>query len=152
MEPAGHAPPMPAAGQPSWVLVCDDTPSIRLLIRINLELAGYEVLEASDGEAALALLRRHLDHLPSVVIVDAQMAPRDGWWVAAEIRTTPALARLPVVMVTAALQQHEKQRSVAAGMDAFVGKPFDPDHLVELVGRLASRGRAEGSSPTPREP
>ncbi len=140
MEPGATASPVPAGGT-GWVLVCDDTVSIRLLIRINLELAGFEVLEATDGESALALLRRHRDRLPSVLILDAQMRPMDGWGAIAEIRADPDLSDLPVVMVTAALQQHEKERSVTAGVDAFVAKPFEPEELVELVAGLAASGR-----------
>jgi CheY-like chemotaxis protein len=132
---------VPPAESGGWVLVCDDTVSIRLLIRINLELAGFEVLEAVDGESALALLRRHVDQLPAVLILDAQMRPMDGWDAVAEIRGDPALRDLPVVMVTAALQQHEQERSVAAGIDAFVAKPFEPEELVELVVGLAASGR-----------
>ncbi len=141
MEPAATVPTGPGAAGSGWVLVCDDTFSIRLLIRINLELAGFEVLEAADGEAALALLRRHLGRLPSVLILDAQMRPMDGWAAIAEIRSDPDLRDLPVVMVTAALQQYEQERSVAAGVDAFVAKPFEPEELVDLVAGLAASGR-----------
>jgi CheY-like chemotaxis protein len=125
--------------------VCDDPESIRLLMRINLELAGFEVLEAGDGQAALDLLARNPDRLPSVILLDAQMAPLDGWGAVAAIRADPELEHLPVVMVTASLQQREKERSIAAGVDAFVAKPFEPEDLVDLVGDLAVSGR-----PTPQ--
>lgn len=145
MERAGPStrglPPLPVPAETGWVLVCDDTASIRLLIRINLELAGFEVLEAGDGSAALRLLRRHLDRLPSVLILDAQMQPLDGWGAMAQIRDDPALEHIPVVMVTASLQQRERERSVVAGVDAFVAKPFEPDDLVDIVRELGQRGR-----------
>ena len=145
MEPGGSPPPVPAASGTGWVLVCDDTASIRLLMRINLELAGFEVLEAGDGQAALDLLDRNSDRLPVAILLDAQMNPLDGWGAVAAIRADPALAHLPVVMVTASLQQREKERSIAAGVDAFVAKPFEPEDLVDLVGELAVSGR-----PTPQ--
>jgi CheY-like chemotaxis protein len=141
MEPGGDLPPVPENGSPGWVLVCDDTPSIRLLIRINLELSGFEVLEATDGAAALDLLRRHHRRLPVVLILDAQMQPVDGWGAIAEIRSDPDLGDLPVIMVTASLQQQEQERSAAAGVDAFVAKPFEPQDLVALVEELAASGR-----------
>jgi CheY-like chemotaxis protein len=141
MEPGGSPPPVPAAAGTGWVLVCDDTASIRLLMRINLELAGFEVLEAVDGRAALDLVERNRDRLPSVVILDAQMSPLDGWGAVAAMREDPALTQLPVVMVTASLQQQERERSVAAGVDAFVAKPFEPEELVDLVSELARSGR-----------
>ena len=142
MEPGGRPPPVGAASGTGWILVCDDTASIRLLMRINLELAGFEVLEARDGQAALELLARNLDRLPSVVILDAQMTPLDGWGAVAAIRGDPTLERLPIVMVTASLQQQEKERSIGAGVDAFVAKPFEPEDLVELVTELAASGRS----------
>jgi CheY-like chemotaxis protein len=146
MEPGGSPPPVRTSSRKGWILVCDDTASIRLLMRINLELAGFEVLEAADGQAALDLLDRNLDRLPAVVLLDAQMAPLDGWGAVAAIRSNPSLAHLPVVMVTASLQQQERQRSVVAGVDAFVAKPFEPEELVDLVGGLAVSGRPGGQS------
>jgi CheY-like chemotaxis protein len=142
MEPGGTPPPVAAAFGTGWILVCDDTASIRLLMRINLELAGFEVLEARDGQAALEVLERNPDRLPSVVILDAQMTPLDGWGAVAAIRGDPTLEHLPIVMVTASLQQQEKQRSIAAGVDAFVAKPFEPEDLVDLVSELATSGRS----------
>ena len=144
MEPGGSPPPVPAppgSSYAGWVLVCDDTASIRLLIRINLELAGFEVLECTDGRAALDLLNRHRKRLPRVLILDAQMRRLDGWDTMAELRADPVFAKLPVLMVTAALQQRERERSVAAGVDAFLPKPFDPDELVSVVRDLAANGR-----------
>ena len=141
MELAGPAAPFGWPDHPGWVLVCDDTESIRLLIRINLELADLEVVESTDGESALALLRGAGANLPGCVILDAQMSPRDGWWAVGQIRRSPELAQLPVVMVTAALQQHERARAGGAGLDAFVAKPFDPDQLVKLVKGFVARGR-----------
>ena len=145
MEPGGRPPPVRAASGTGWILVCDDTASIRLLLRINLELAGFQVVEAADGQAALELLDHNPDRLPAVVLLDAQMAPLDGWGAVAAIRSNPELAHLPVIMVTASLQQQERQRSVAAGVDAFVAKPFEPEELVDLVSGLAVSGR-----PTPQ--
>ncbi|MDQ6715318.1 MAG: response regulator, partial [Actinomycetota bacterium] len=74
------------------------------------------------------------------------------WGAVAQVRDDPRLAHLPVVMVTASLQQREKERSVAAGVDVFVAKPFEPDHLVDIVRDLAVDGRpkpAEAPDPSP---
>ncbi len=152
VRPASGLPPVPPSVGAGWVLVCDDTPSIRLLIRINLELAGFEVVEAGDGSAALWLLRSHLDRLPAVLVLDAQMRPLDGWGTIAEVRADPDLVDLPVVMVTASLQQREQERSVAAGVDAFVAKPFDPDDLVDVVRGLAEVGRQRPGDDPQRSP
>ncbi|HEY7723557.1 MAG TPA: response regulator [Pedococcus sp.] len=123
------------------VLVCDDTEPIRRLIRVNLELDGYQVEEAVDGESLLGRLRLEDAPLPGVVILDAQMEPRDGWWAIAHIRSDPRLAEIPVLMVTASVQQHDQVQAEEAGLDAFVPKPFDPEFLVELVEGFMGEGR-----------
>ncbi len=134
--------PSPGSYHPGWALVCDDTASIRLLIRINLELAGFDVVEVGDGQAALDTLRSTADRPPGVVILDAQMEPGDGWWATEQIRGDARLRDLPVVMVSAALREHQRARAGQAGVDAFVGKPFDPDALVTLVEGYATHGRS----------
>ena len=128
------------------VYVCDDTRQIRQLIRVNLELEGYEVREAGDGEELVAALHE-LDVLPGVVTIDAQMSPRDGWWTISQIRADPRLAHIPVIMVTASVQQHDRVQAKGSGLDAFVSKPFDPEHLIELVSGFMAEGRAYQPAP-----
>jgi CheY-like chemotaxis protein len=123
------------------VLVVDDTAQIRMLIRLNLELEGHEVDEAADGEECLARLRDPGAPRPDVVTMDAVMEPRDGWSAVAEIRRDPALSDIPVVMVTASVQAHQRARAVQVGVDALVAKPFEPTALVEVVEDLAAAGR-----------
>src|SRR5262245_27300251 len=127
------------------VIVCDDTEQIRRLIRLNLELEGYAVEEATDGSALLELLQR--DHLPGVITLDAHMSPRDGWWAIARIRADARLANIPVVMVTASVQQHDRVQASESGLDAFVSKPFDPDQLIELVQGFMATGRGHRTAP-----
>ena len=93
------------------VLVCDDAEEIRQLIRINLELEGYEVVEAGDGQVALAILQDPTQPLPDVITLDALMPRRDGWWVVSMIRSDPSLARIPIVMVTASVQPHDRAQA-----------------------------------------
>jgi len=128
------------------VMVCDDTPQIRRLIRLNLELEGFEVEEVGDGGELLERLGS-ADELPGVITLDAHMQPRDGWWAIAQIRADPRLADIPVLMVTASVQQHDRVQSTQSGLDAFVSKPFDPEDLVELVAGFMAEGR--GHSPAP---
>ena len=123
------------------VLVCDDTDSVRTLIAMNLELEGYDVVQAHDGLEALDILSDTSEPLPDVVTVDALMPRRDGWWTVSMIRTDPRLEHLPVVMVTASVQRHHRAQAEQASVDAFIAKPFDPDELVAIVGVLASGGR-----------
>jgi CheY-like chemotaxis protein len=124
------------------VLVVDDTPQIRLLLRLNLELEGFTVEEAEDGAACLARLRDPGRPAPDVVTIDAVMEPVDGWTAVGQIRDDPHLCWLPVVMLTASVQSHQRARAAAEGVDAFVAKPFDPDAVVDVVRGLSSSRRA----------
>ncbi len=123
------------------VIVCDDTAQIRRLIRLNLELEGFEVEEVTDGGELLDLLAR-TPELPGVITLDAHMQPRDGWWAVAQIRADPRYAQIPVLMVTASVQQHDRVQATQSGLDAFVAKPFDPEDLVELVAGFMAEGRS----------
>ena len=123
------------------VLVVDDTEQILHLIRVNLELEGYEVMEASDGQAALEMLRDTTQPLPDVITVDALMPRRDGWWTVSMIRADPRLESIPIVMVTASVQPHQRALAEQAAVDGFVAKPFEPDELLALIGILAVGGR-----------
>ncbi|PRY62928.1 response regulator receiver domain-containing protein [Knoellia remsis] len=123
------------------VLVCDDIPSIREVIRINLELEGFDVVEAADGHEAMSQLINPAAPVPAVIVLDAQTPRRDGWWAIAAIRSHPRLADVPTILVTASTTAHDRSEADLAGFDAFVAKPFDPFELVEVVSRLAAQGR-----------
>lgn len=129
------------------VLVCDDTESIRRLIRLNLEAEGYAVEERCDGGSAMARLLDPGGPRPDLVLLDATMGPRDGWWLVERMRSHDALADLPVVMVTASVQNHDREQARVAGCDAFLAKPFDPEDLISLVARFV--GAPGGPVPAP---
>jgi CheY-like chemotaxis protein len=116
------------------VLIVDDEPSLRFLCRLNLELAGLDVIEAVDGASALELARRER---PSVILLDIRLPDRDGWSVADELLLDADTARIPVVFVSARWDSGRRGR--ADGAAGYVTKPFDPVRLAELVGRLAAR-------------
>jgi CheY-like chemotaxis protein len=128
------------------VIVCDDTPQIRRLIRLNLELEGFEVQEVADGDELMDALATATE-LPGVITIDAHMQPRDGWWTIRQIRADPRLADIPVLMVTASVQQHDRVQATQSGLDAFVSKPFDPEDLVELVAGFMAEGRSHTPAP-----
>lgn len=122
------------------MLVVDDTPSIRFLIRTNMELAGIEVEEAVDGVDCLAVLRA-MDVLPDAITVDVMMPRLDGVATVAAIRADPVLRHIAVVMVTTQNHPADIQRATAAGVDAYVTKPFDPDFLILTVRDVIARSR-----------
>jgi CheY-like chemotaxis protein len=128
------------------VLVVDDTSSIRFLIRTNLELAGFDVVEAVDGVDCLEHLA-HAETLPDVITVDVMMPRLDGVGTVTSIRANPRTRDIAVVMVTTQGHPADIQRATQAGVDAYVTKPFDPDFLVLTVRDVLSRARKQGPTP-----
>ncbi len=120
------------------ILVVDDDAVVRELLRLNFELEGHEVLEADDGDGALAILRR--DH-PDAVLLDVMMPAPNGLEVCSTVRADPAIGATPVVLLTARALSADRMRGLDAGADAYVTKPFDPLELVELVEGLVARAR-----------
>jgi CheY-like chemotaxis protein len=126
--------PVSGDAPPVRVLVVDDDEVIRQLITLNLELEGFEVQEAADGEAAL---RAAVDYDPAVITLDIMMPNLDGWDAAARLRANPETAHIKVVLLSARAQGADVRRGVRLGVDAYLTKPFDPDDLVDVVRRLA---------------
>ncbi|MFY1678839.1 response regulator [Streptomyces sp. WMMC905] len=125
-----------AAGR---ILVVDDNRVIRQLIRVNLELEGFEVVTAADGAECLEVVHRVRPH---VVTLDVVMPRLDGLTTAARLRADPRTSSLPLAVISACTPG-EVDAGVEAGVDAFLPKPFEPAELVRLVGRLRSRGAGE---------
>ncbi|MFB8207193.1 response regulator [Streptomyces sp. NPDC048567] len=119
------------------MLVVDDNKVIRQLIRVNLELEGFEVVTAGDGAECLDLVHRVR---PDVITLDVVMPRLDGLQTATRLRSDPRTRHLPLAIVSACTP-YEVDSGVAAGVDAFLAKPFEPTELVRLVRRLMERGR-----------
>jgi CheY-like chemotaxis protein len=121
------------------VLVVDDDDVIRQLISVNLELEGFEVHTAVDGQDCLDRVK---DVRPTVVTLDIMMPRMDGWEAAARLRADPETANIKVVLLSARAQEADLRRGDRIGVDAYLTKPFDPDVLVETVRRLAAESTA----------
>ena len=115
------------------VLVVDDSTVIRDLIRVNLELEGYQVVEAVDGSDCLD---RVLEVRPHVITLDVVMPKLDGVETARRLRADPRTTSIPIVLVTASAQQADLELGRKVGVDAYVTKPFAPEHLVRVVKSL----------------
>jgi CheY-like chemotaxis protein len=115
------------------ILLVDDEPSIRETVSFILEMEGYRVVTAENGEEALEKIRRLQ---PPVVLLDAMMPRRDGFDVCRTVKSDPALATTKIVMLTALGQKADQERAMAAGADFYVTKPFDEEDLLALLGRL----------------
>lgn len=125
------------------ILVVDDNKVIRQLIRVNLELEGFEVVTAGDGAECLEVIHQVR---PDVVTLDVVMPRLDGLRTAARLRADPRTRDLPIAIVSASTQ-YEVEAGFAAGADAFLSKPFEPAELIGLVRQLVEREdrRASGA-------
>jgi len=121
------------------VLVVDDSAVIRELIAVNLELEGFLVVAASDGEAALRAVR---EFEPNVITLDVMMPRLDGIETARRLRSDPETEHVPIVMVTGRSSPADLERGRDVGVEAYLMKPFEPSELVEVIRRLAVNGRA----------
>ncbi len=115
------------------IVVADDYPGVRQLVRDTLEPRGYQVFEAVNGIQALQLVQ--LEH-PSLVILDRRMPGLTGDQVCAELRTDPTTRTLPVVIMTADTGDDVQGYMLAAGANAFFEKPFSPKELLTAVRQL----------------
>ena len=114
---------------PPTILICDDEPNLRELMRLSLN-GGYEFVEAADGDEAIELLARLR---PDLVLLDVMMPRRSGLAVIQHLRRNPAFDETPVVVVSAFAAAGDRQSAYAAGATRFVKKPFDPEALRSLV-------------------
>jgi DNA-binding response OmpR family regulator len=118
------------------VLVVDDEPGIRRVLRGYLEAAGLEVAEAPTGEAAIAHVRQRP---PDLVLLDVMLPDMDGIEVLRRLRT---FTDIYVVLVTARAEETDKLVGLAVGADDYVTKPFSPREVVARVNAVLRRGRA----------
>jgi CheY-like chemotaxis protein len=115
------------------VLVIDDEPDVRWLIRVSLERAGHEVLMAEDGLRGVALaMKQH----PEAIVLDLMMPVMDGYGVLAELAKDPRTADVPVLVLSARAIPDESDRATSAGARRFLEKPFDPDDLVRELAEV----------------
>ena len=119
------------------VLVVDDSDVIRALISVNLEMEGFEVVTAVDGQDALDKI---IEVAPDVMTIDVVMPRLDGFDTVAQVRADPRTSHLKIAMVTACAQEADIRRGEAVGVDAYVTKPFDPSTLVRTVRDLVEHG------------
>ena len=121
------------SGSKRTVLVVDDDASVRLLCRIHLEPAGFRVVEASDGDEALELVR---SDPPDLILLDILMPGVSGWQVAADLLNDRSTDQIPLVFVSALTQRRERLRAFRLGAVGYLPKPFDPNELAPTVTAL----------------
>src|SRR5512143_2407215 len=112
------------------IVIVEDSPDIRALVRMLLEAGGHEVITAKNGREGVETTRRER---PDIVLMDLSLPVLSGWEAVREIKATPAIARIPVLAVTAHAMHGDRERALAAGCDGFIAKPIDEETFERAV-------------------
>jgi two-component system alkaline phosphatase synthesis response regulator PhoP len=124
------------------ILVVDDDREIVRVVRAYLEQSGFHVLTAYDGANALHIMRH--DH-PDLVVLDLMLPGQDGWAITQVVRSDAKLAGMPIIMLTARVDDTEKVVGLELGADDYITKPFNPREVVARVRSLLRRSQLNHS-------
>ncbi|MDP1572023.1 MAG: response regulator, partial [Vicinamibacterales bacterium] len=128
------------------LLLADDSVTIQRVIELTFADEDFRVVAVSDGQQAI-------DHLsvdaPDIVLADIGMPKRSGYEVATFVKTQPALAGIPVLLLTGAFEAVDEARVRASGADGVLVKPFEPSAVIGRVKELLGIGRGPAASPPP---
>jgi two-component system chemotaxis response regulator CheY len=114
------------------IMTVDDSPSVRQMVSFTLQDAGYEVVEASDGQDALNKLQGQVD----MIITDLNMPNMDGIELIKNVRSDANYKFIPIVMLTTESQDSKKQEGKSAGATGWIVKPFKPPQILGVVQKL----------------
>ena len=120
------------------ILIVDDEPAQLELLRYNLEQAGFDILQASNGKAALDIVETEQ---PDLLVIDWMMPEASGIDVCRQLRSRPETKALPIIMLSARGEEGDKSLGLDTGADDYVTKPFSPRELVSRVKALLRRAR-----------
>lgn len=121
-------------GAPSkLILITDDDPVIIELLQVNLEMEGYDVVTAANGQEAV---RKAVSEQPDLIILDIMMPKMDGWTARAELLKSPETADIPVIFLSARAQQADLRKGYESGVAEYVTKPFEPVELLSIIERV----------------
>lgn len=126
------------ADRRTFVLVVDDSITVRRVTQRLLERNGMRVVTAKDGVDAMALMQ---EHVPDVILLDIEMPRMDGYEVAAQVRADPRLAQVPIVMITSRSGEKHRSRAIELGVDDYLGKPYQENQLLDAIEPLVRRKR-----------
>jgi two-component system, cell cycle response regulator DivK len=119
------------------ILVIEDQPDNRTILRDLLSAAGFVVLEAEDGQAGIATA---LAERPDLILMDIQMPIVDGYAATRQIKAAPGMAAVPIIAVTSHALAGDEAKTRAAGCDGYIAKPFSPRALLAEVRRFLATG------------
>jgi DNA-binding response OmpR family regulator len=118
------------------ILVTEDNPLHMKIFVLNLTFKGYRVLEAENGLKGLELAKRES---PDLILVDLTLPKMEGWEMIRQIKSGSQTDDIPVIVVSARRPQDEEHEARALRIDHYVSKPFNPEHLMDLVDRTVRR-------------
>ncbi len=118
------------AARGALILVADDDGDVRELVVFRLERAGYRVVTAADGQEAVEVA---LERSPDVCVIDVMMPKLDGYQVTERLRASPGFAEVPIVLLTASVEDAAVSRGFEVGASDYIKKPFGPHELLERI-------------------
>ena len=123
------------------ILVVDDSDNIRTVLKVNFEWIGYDVLSARDGEEAIRMME---EEKPDLIILDVMMPRKNGYQVCRRFKSDPRTADIPVILLTARIQEEDAFWGRDCGADEFITKPFQTPDLESAVRRLLTGSSTQG--------
>jgi twitching motility two-component system response regulator PilH len=120
----------------SRILVVEDSPTVLYMVSRMLAEGGYQVMTAKDGEEAMSLA---IKELPNLVLLDVILPKLNGYQVCRRMKSTPATAQIPVIMITSKTKDTDRRWGFEQGADDYVTKPFDARKLLDVVNRFVPK-------------
>lgn len=115
---------------PTKILIADDDPTIIMLLKVNLEMEGYEVMVATDGRQALEMAATRK---PDIILLDIMMPNMDGWTAKTRLAGSKETADIPVIFLSARAQAADIKKGYDLGVAEYITKPFDPTDLINTI-------------------
>ena len=123
-----------SAGAGPVVLIVDDDERLREYVRVNLEMEGYAVREAGNAEEGLSVLE---EATPDLVLLDVMMPEVDGWEMLRRVQERHGVGSIPVIMFSGKTEEQTEGEAAARGAQGFIGKPFNPQQLIDQTKQIA---------------
>jgi excisionase family DNA binding protein len=132
LERGGSAAPRRSEGR-RVILIVDDDARLREFVRVNLEMEGYAVREASSAEEGLTALE---EEPPDLILLDVMMPQVDGWEMLRRVQERHGVGAIPVIMFSGKVDEQSLKNAASRGAQGFIGKPFNPQDLIESTKQL----------------
>ena len=126
----------PSSGVGPTVLIVDDDEKLREYVRVNLEMEGYTVREAGSAEEGLGVLE---ETTPNLVLLDVMMPEVDGWEMLQRVQERHGIGTIPVIMFSGKVDEQAADEAASRGAQGFIGKPFNPQELIDQTKQLLPR-------------